>query len=149
MAYCTQADLLEQISQDKLIQLTDDDDAGIVDSDMVTRAIADADAEIDSYCGTKYDIPFSPVPVMIRKVSVDITIYNLYARRMGAPKDRKERYDDAISFLKDIAKGIASLGSDAPSGDDDAGPEATTVKSDRVFSRGRDSDSSTGTLDNY
>ena len=149
MAYCTQADLLEQISQDKLIQLTDDDDAGIVDSDMVTRAIADADAEIDSYCGTKYDIPFSPVPVMIRKVSVDIAIYNLYARRQGAPEDRKERYDDAISFLKDIAKGIASLGSDAPSVDDDAGPEATTVKSDRVFSRGRASDSSTGTLDNY
>ena len=149
MAYCTQADLLEQISQDKLIQLTDDDDAGIVDSDMVTRAIADADAEIDSYCGTKYDIPFSPVPVMIRKVSVDIAIYNLYTRRQGAPEDRKERYDDAISFLKDVSKGIASLGGDGPSADDDSGPEATTVKSDRVFSRGRDSDSSTGSLDNY
>ena len=149
MAYCTQADLLEQISEDDLIQLTDDSDAGIVDVSMVTRAIADADAEIDSYCGTKYDVPFSPVPVMIRKVSVDITIYNLYARRRGAPEDRKERYDDAVSFLKDISKGIASLGGDAPSVDDDAGPEATTVKSDRVFSRGRASDSTTGSLDNY
>lgn len=149
MAYCTQSDLLEQISQDVLIQLTDDDDAGIIDSDVVTRAIADADAEIDSYCGTKYDVPFSTTPVMIRKLSVDIAIYNLYGRRQGAPDDRKERYDDAISFLKDIAKGIASLGGDAPSNDDDAGPEVTTVKSDRVFSRGLDSDSSTGTLDNY
>ena len=149
MAYCTQADLLEQISEDVLIQLTDDEDAGVVDTDMLTRAIADADAEIDSYCGTKYEVPFSPVPVMVRKYSVDIAIYNLYARRRGAPEDRKERYDDAISFLKDVSKGIATLGGDAPSGDDESGPEATTVKSDRVFSRGRASDSSTGTLDNY
>ena len=149
MAYCTKADILEQLEEDILIQLTDDDDAGDVDDDKVTRAIADADAEIDSYCGTKYEVPFSPVPVMVRKYSVDIAIYNLYARRRGAPEDRKERYDDAISFLKDVSKGIATLGGDAPSGDDESGPEATTVKSDRVFSRGRDSDSSTGTLDNY
>jgi len=149
MAYCTKADILEQLEEDVLIQLTDDDDAGVVDEGKVTRAIADADAEIDSYCGTKYDVPFSTVPVMLRKMSVDIAIYNLYARRRGAPEDRKERYDDAISFLKDISKGIASLGGDGPSADDDSGPEATTVKSDRVFSRGRASDSSTGTLDNY
>jgi len=149
MAYCIKTDILEQIEEDVLIQLTDDDDAGVVDEDKVTRAIADADAEIDSYCGTKYDVPFLTVPVMIRKMSVDIAIYNLYARRRGAPEDRKERYDDAISFLKDVSKGIASLGGDGPSVDDDSGPEATTVKSDRVFSRGRASDSSTGTLDNY
>ena len=149
MAYCTKTDILEQLEEDVLIQLTDDEDAGVVDEGKVTRAIADADAEIDSYCGTKYDVPFSTVPVMIRKMSVDIAIYNLYARRRGAPEDRKERYDDAISFLKDISKGIASLGGDGPSADDDSGPEATTVKSDRVFSRGRNSDSTTGSLDNY
>ena len=149
MAYCTKTDILEQIEEDVLIQLTDDDDAGVVDEGKVTRAIADADAEIDSYCGTKYDVPFSTVPVMIRKMSVDISIYNLYARRRGAPDDRKKRYDAAISFLKDVSRGIASLGGDGPSADDDSGPEATTVKSDRVFSRGRVSDSSTGSLDNY
>ena len=148
MAYSTKTDILEQLEEDVLIQLTDDEDAGIVDEGKITRAIADADAEIDSYCGTKYDVPFSTVPVMIRKMSVDIAIYNLYARRRGAPEDRKERYDDAISFLKD-PRGIASLGGDGPSADDDSGPEATTVKSDRVFSRGRASDSTTGSLDNY
>jgi len=149
MAYSTKTDILEQLEEDVLIQLTDDEDAGIVDEGKITRAIADADAEIDSYCGTKYDVPFSTVPVMIRKMSVDIAIYNLYARRRGAPEDRKERYDDAISFLKDVSRGIASLGGDGPSADDDSGPEATTVKSDRVFSRGRASDSTTGSLDNY
>lgn len=149
MAYCTQADLLEQIPEDELLQLTDDADTGSIDTSVVDRAIADADALIDSYCGTKHDVPFSPVPVMVRKLSVDITVYNLFARRRGAPEDRKERYDDAVRFLRDISRGIGSLGGDAPAGDDDAGPEATTKKSDRVFSRGLDSDGSVGTLDNY
>lgn len=149
MAYCTQSDLLEQISSDELIQLTDDADAGAIDTDVIDRAIADADAEINSYCGTKYDVPFTTVPVMVRKLSVDITVYNLYARRRGAPEDRKDRYDDAIRFLKDIARGIGTLGVDTPSADDDAGPAASTVKSDRIFTSGRDSDSSIGSLDNY
>ncbi len=149
MAYSTQTDLLEQIPEDELIQLTDDADAGAVDADAVTRAIADADAEIDGYCGSRYGVPFASTPVMIRKISVDIAIYNLYARRMGAPEDRKERYDNAIRFLRDVSKGVISLGGDAPDMDDDAGPDISVVKSDRIFTRGRDSDSSSGTLDNY
>ena len=149
MAYSLQADLLEQISEDKLIQLTDDDDTGSIDADTITRAITDADAEIDGYAATRYDVPFSPVPVSIRKLSVDIAIYNLYARRKGAPEDRRTRYNDAIRFLKDLSKGIVTPGADGPAVDADGGPEATTTKSDRIFSVGRDSDSSVGSLDNY
>ncbi len=133
MAYSTQSDLLEQISEDKLIQLTDDLDAGTIDADVITRAIADADAQIDSYCGTRYEVPLSPVPVVVRKLSVDIAIYNLYARRKGVPEDRQKRFEDAIRFLKDVSKGIATLGADEPADDSDSGPEATTVKTDRVF----------------
>jgi phage gp36-like protein len=149
MSYCTQADILEQLDEDVLVQLTDDDDIGVVDGDVVTRAIADADAEIDSYCGTRHDLPFSPVPVMVRKLSVDLSIYNLYARRRGVSEDRQKRYDNAIRFLQDVARGRITLGADAPTPDSDGGPEATTTKSDRVFSMGRSSDGSTGTLDNF
>jgi len=148
VAYSAQTDILEQLDEDILIQLTDDVDAGVVDDDAVTRAIADADSEIDSYCGAHYEVPFSDVPAMVRKLSVDISIYNLYARRKGAPEDRKQRYDSAIRFLRDISTGKASLGSTAPD-DSDGGPEITTKKSDRKFSIGRDSDRSSGTLDNY
>jgi phage gp36-like protein len=149
MGYSVQTDLSEQISEDKLIQLTDDADAGSIDTDVITRAISDADAEIDGYCGTRYDIPFSPVPVMIRKLSVDIAIYNLYARRKGVPEDRQKRYDNALRFLRDVSRGLISLGSDAPVTDTDSGPETTTKKSDRIFSLGKDSDGSAGSLDNY
>jgi len=151
MSYCVQGDLLEQIAESELIELTDDAGSGSIDASVVSRAIADADAEIDSYCGTRYTLPFSPVPVMIRKLSVDIAIYNLYTRRstLKMPEERQKRYDNAVRFLRDVAKGLITLGADAPAEPDDGLPQATKTKDDRVFTMGKKSDSSTGTLDNY
>jgi len=149
MPYCTQDDLLEQISEAELIQLTDDAGAGAVDETVVERAIADADAEIDAYAMTRYATPLSPVPAMIRKISVDIAVYHLFARRRGAPEDRKERYKNAVKFLEGLAKGLISIGAATPAASDDAGPEASTDKADRVFTTGRRSDGSAGTLDNF
>ena len=144
MAYCTQDDILNQISEDDLIQLTDDDDAGEVDTDKVSRAIDDAEALIDSYCGTKYLVPFSTVPDIIRSQAVEIAIYDLFARRMGAPEERKQRYDDAIRFLKDVAGGKASLGvqppPDPPGDDNYTGGSQVSVRT-KIF----DSD----TMDKY
>ena len=135
MAYSEKADILEQMDEDILIQLTDDVDAGIVNDDAVTRAIADADSEIDSYCGVRYSVPFSTVPDRVRKLSVDIAIYNLYARRKGAPEDRKTRYENAIRFLKDIAKGLATLGQDDPDGSPAESNKPDIDQSDRIFTR--------------
>ncbi|MDH5524446.1 MAG: DUF1320 domain-containing protein [Desulfobulbaceae bacterium] len=149
MGYCTQADIEEQVPAEELVQLTDDNDLGEVDTTVVDRAIADADAEIDGYCGTQYSIPFDTVPAIIRKLSVDIAVYNLYARRRGAPDDRKERYTAAGRLLKDISRGMVTLGANAPAVSDASGPAASTTKSDRIFSRGRASDNSSGSLDNY
>jgi len=116
---------------------------------VVTRAIADADEEIDSYAGVRYSLPFSTTPNRVRTLSVDIAIYNLYSRRRGAPEDRKARYERVIQFLKDVATGKAVLDVPDPANDTDDGVETSSVKTDRVFSRGRSSDSSTGSLDNY
>lgn len=151
MAYSTQTDLEEQISQAELIQLTDDAGSGSVDTSAVARAVADADAEIDSYCGGRYTMPFSPVPVIIRKFSVDMAIYNLFSRRsvLKVPEERQKRYDNAIRFFRDLAKGLISLGADSPAESSDGLPQATRTKDDRVFSLGKTSDGSAGTLDNY
>jgi len=151
MAYSTQSDLEEQISQAELIELTDDAGSGSTDASAIERAITDADAEIDSYCGSRYTMPFSPTPVIIRKYSVDMAIYNLFSRRsaLNVPDDRQKRYDNAIRFLRDVAKGMISLGADAPSEPSDGLPQATKTKDDRVFSLGRTSDGSVGTLDDY
>lgn len=135
MPYCTQSDILEQISLKELVQLTDDANQGIVDASVVARAIADADAEIDSYAASRYSLPFSPVPAMIRKVSVDIAICNLFSHRRGIPDNRKQRYENDVRFLKSVAAGDVTLGSDSPSGSSDDGIEASSSADDRIFTR--------------
>lgn len=137
MAYADLDDLKEQISEAKLIQLTDDDDAGVVDTGATTRAVADADALIDGYCGARHSVPFSTVPDIVRKFSVDIAIYYLYGRRSGAPEDVRQRFDDAVAFLKGVARGQYSLGTDDPEGSppDSTAPEMSDDNPDRIFSR--------------
>lgn len=115
MAYCTQANILERIEAAALIQLTDEDGAGVVDTDKVAAAIADADATIDAYCQGRYTIPLSPVPAKITQISVDIAVYNLYSRSdMGMPDIRSERNKEAIRFLEKVAEGKITLGADTP-----------------------------------
>ena len=151
MSYCTQTDIEKQISESELIELTDDAAAGSVDTDIVDRAIADADEEIDAFVSMRYSLPFSSTPALVRLMSVDLSICNLYARRdhIELPATRKERCQRHRDRLEKIASGELKLDATDPSADADFGIETTSDKDDRVFSTGRDSDSSTGTLDNY
>ena len=135
MAYCTQDDIISQISEEILIQLTDDEGVGEVDADRVSAAIANADAEINSYCGMKYTVPFTTVPPMIRAASIDIAVYNLRSRRMGASEPEKDRYRERISWLKDVAKGIATLGESDPDGVPTEAQAPEIASNTRVFSR--------------
>ena len=122
------------MTETELIQLTDDDDAGVVDESVVTKAIADADAEIDGYCGQRYTVPFTTVPAMIRKLSVDIAVYNLFSRRQGAPEGRKTRYDAAIKFLERVADGKAVV--TGVEGTTESAADRVSIESaTRVFSR--------------
>jgi len=149
MAYCTLTDIKEQIPEGELIQLSDDDALEEIDTSVIERAIADADAEVDSYCAERYTVPFDPVPLLIRKYSVIIAIYNLFMRRGDIPNDRETNYNNAVKFLQNVAKGIVSLGADAPAETSQDTVGVTTNKTDRIFSAGRTSERSTGTLDNY
>lgn len=107
--YCEHADILGQISPDVLIQLTDDTSDGVADMSRVTQAIATADAEIDGYCAGRYNVPFSPVPAVIKGLSVEIAVYYLYKRRT-VPERIEKAYDKAIARLKDISRGLLTLG---------------------------------------
>ncbi len=137
MAYCTLTDLKKLLPEDLLIQLTDDEGAGVVNQGRVDEAIAGADTEIDSYCGVKYTVPFaSPVPDLAKKVSIDIAIYNLYSRKVEEiPSTRAERYKNAIRQLEGIAKGLVSIG-EATEPTAAAGADGAEISSsDRIFTR--------------
>ena len=149
MPYSTLADIIDRIDEEILIQLTDDEGIGQVNEDKVATAIAEADGEIDSYLSRRYTLPLSSVPTVIKKLSVDIAIWNLYTRRDKVEEARKSRYDAAVKLLTYISDGKATLGVDPePSGGEQqikAGREA----SDRIFTIGKKSTGESGTLDNY
>lgn len=135
--YAIKADILELLAETELIGLTDDADAGVVDDSVVDRAIADADATIDAYCQGRYSVPFvAPLAPMIRSLSVDLAIYNLYSRRSVAevPEVRKDRRKEAISFLARVAEAKLSLGSVSPA-PVNSGQAVLVGGGDRLFTR--------------
>ena len=110
MGYCAKADILERISSDELARLTDDANGTTVDDNLVSRAIADADAEIDVHLAVRHSLPLPSTPTVLLKLSTELAIYHLYSRRMGAPDFWRTRYEDGLKMLKLIAAGKISLG---------------------------------------
>jgi phage gp36-like protein len=107
MAYCTQQNLVDRFGEPELIQLTDRTNAGVVDTTVLGQAIADADAEIDSYLRARYPLPLLSVPAGLTRVACDIARYEMYD--VAAPELVEKRFEQAIQFLKDIATGRAVL----------------------------------------
>lgn len=137
MSYSVLDDIKKLIPEDTLIQLTDDDGIGTVNQGRVDEAIAQADSEIDSYCGGRYSVPFATVPGIVKKISVDIAIYNLYSRRVEViPETRADRYKNAIRQLEGISKGVISIGVDpAPSAATQSSNTVEIATSEKIFSR--------------
>ena len=138
MAYCAVDDIKALLPEADLLALCDDENLGSIEQTRVDEAIAQADAEIDSYCGGRYGVPITPVPPVLKKLSVDITIYNLYSRIVQTmPEVRSDRYRNAIKQLEGVAKGLISLGvAEAPEpADTGSGSETNKPTDTSVFSR--------------
>jgi phage gp36-like protein len=117
MAYSSLGDFLEQLAEAELISLTDDNGLGVVDQARIDWAIAKADAVIDAHMPAgKYVLPFNPVPALARSFSVDLGIFNLFARRPNVaviPEAIKEQRAAALAYLKRVQAGEAGMGIDA------------------------------------
>jgi len=101
VSYCTLADLLTTYkdSQREFIQLTDTDNLGVINTEVLNQAIARADAEINSYL-LAY-LPLTEVPANLVYLACDITRYYLYMDQMI---DRVETlYKAAVSYLNLVA----------------------------------------------
>lgn len=108
MTYCTVQNLTDRFSDDELIQLTDRANLGVINVTVLNQAISDADAEINGYL-TAY-LPLASVPANLVRIACDITRYYLYD---DAVTDQVQlRYDQAIKYLVQVAKGMISLGPD-------------------------------------
>lgn len=110
MTYATQQNLIDRFGERELIELTDrsDPSTGAIDATVVAKALADADAEIDGYLSSRYQLPLSPVPAKLERVAGDIARYYLYEDRVT--DQVRARFSDAQQWLRDVASGKVSLG---------------------------------------
>ena len=107
MPYATLADLIERAGQAEILQIADRDRDGTPDPAVIAAAIEDADNVVNGYVGAKYALPLPAVPDLVRTWSVSIARHVLH--RNGAPEHVAVDYKDAITALKDVARGLIAL----------------------------------------
>lgn len=133
MTYATQADLETRFKNQELIELTDEAGTGVIDAAAVAVALADADSEINGYIASRHTLPLTQTSPELVRLACDIARYKLYDAR--ATELVKARYDDAIAKLRDVARGVASLGIDESSQPVKVAGGASISSGGRDFSR--------------
>lgn len=129
MAYISKEDLKTRLSEDYLLQIADDDGDGVPDDQLINDAIDQAQSEVDAYLGTRYEVPLSDPPQVVKKLTADLTIYYLHARKDNLPDTVQKLYEGAVKLLSLIAQGKVTVGLDAQ-------PEGSGIKvktRDKVF----------------
>ena len=111
MDYCTIEDIETQTSTPTLIQLTSDDGQEEINRVVALEAILYSSTLIDGYLRGRYSLPLDAHFPLLRILAIDLSIYRLYSRRMRneMPEVIQKNYDNAISTLRDIQKGVITL----------------------------------------
>ena len=133
--YSSQAEIADRIDPKHLIELTDDDNDGVADGGVIDAAIADADGLIDTHLRSRYRLPLDTVPALVRKISADLAIAALFARRReSASPTHEARAEAARDLLGSIARGEVLL-AEASETPLKGAPDSTSRGADKTFSK--------------
>lgn len=133
MSYATRSDMVRLYTEAVLAALTDPSGDGAVDEAALTRTLVEASAEIDTYLAGRYALPMATVPeVLVNKACV-IARYLLDGQ--NGDDIVRNRYRDAIAWLKDVGAGKASLGLDGSHAAQTVAGGADIRSVGRVFGR--------------
>ncbi|PID62620.1 MAG: hypothetical protein CR974_03450, partial [Gammaproteobacteria bacterium] len=105
----TQQDLVTAFSETEIAELSDHENAAVIDAAVVDKAITEAVAEAQSYLNAAglTAAVLTPVPVDLRGKLCDIARYRLSDD--GVTDTVDERYKLAIAWLKDVMRNPAML----------------------------------------
>lgn len=109
MTYATLQNLTERYGAEMLLGITDraTPPAGVIDSTVVDRALANADATINGRLGTRYAVPLVETPPEIREIAEAIAIWKLHVYK---PDEKIEAdYKEAMKTLEGMAAGSVVL----------------------------------------
>lgn len=119
----TRQDLIDRFGEDELVVLTDREGRGVIDDEVLNRAIEDAEAETAAYIQAAGLVLPSPPKVLVVKVC-DIARYYLHDN--GETQVVLDRYKQAIAWLRDVVRNPRLLDPDAVVAD--AKPSACAVR---------------------
>lgn len=132
MSYATQQDLVDRFGEQELVELTNREGGDTVDAAVVAKALADADAMVDTYLAGRYAVPVSPAPPLLVRLAADIARFFLHGK--AATESVRQAFDDALTMLQQISAGRASLPDAAPPGGASVTGSPAYIAPDRVFS---------------
>ncbi len=102
--------------------------------EVLQMATGDASAFIDGHLAGRYALPLANPPTILKALAVDVAIYNLARDHAGLTEDIRQRFEDAKSYLRSVARGEIKLpGQDLTS--DDGPGSASFSSSPRRFGR--------------
>lgn len=110
MSYTDKAGMIDAFGEAELVQRTDrvEPHTGEIVDAVLDAAILDAASAINGYIGGVYALPIAGAPPdPLPRLCKDIARYHLYDDIV--PETVKQRYDDAIALLRDIAVGKFAL----------------------------------------
>lgn len=107
MSYATLADLVALAGEAEVLQVADRDDDGTADPDVIAAALAGADDAINVWLATRYALPLSTVPEIVKDWATVIARYKLH--RDGPPDHVVKDYDDVVKMLQAAASGKLTL----------------------------------------
>jgi phage gp36-like protein len=121
LSYAVLDDIRTRYGDHYVYTIADRDGDDAIDTSAVDRILADASGLIDSYLAQRYTLPLTVVPDIIKRLSIDIAVYWLAIDGGGAATDdKRQRYEDAVDWLKMVANGKI----------DPIGPLSSTVDDD-------------------
>lgn len=133
MAYATKAAIIEAYGEAFLTVIADRDNDGIIDDAAVTKALSRAESRMNSYfVQGGVPLPLPSVSEEVEGACIDIACYFLANRHDRLTDEIRQRFEDAMAWLKDVSKGRAGLGFDTGAEE----PLATSNEASTVDSRG-------------
>lgn len=115
--YLTAQEFIDRYTQREALLLTAEGNSSTVDTARLERGLADASSVVDGYLARRFQIPLMNaetlllvVPDVIKRLTGDIARYLLTGTHVRETDAIRNRYNDAIKQLDQIAEGKVSTG---------------------------------------
>jgi phage gp36-like protein len=110
MTYATKQHMIDRCGEPELVQVTNREtpSTGAIVDAVLNEALADAEAEANGYLAARMTTPVDPVPATLTRHVVAIARYLLWKNK--ASERVRSDYEDARTWLKDVAAGRVALG---------------------------------------